>query len=94
MSNLTSDFLVQAIENVRSGTDPSEIFTDDFLEITGEEVFNKKMITAIEQIWLPMGDKAFIREGYHAAVTKIEDHFYPKPPQKEIVEIDPFDFIF
>tara|TARA_B100000941_G_scaffold231581_1_gene174000 strand:- start:307 stop:591 length:285 start_codon:yes stop_codon:yes gene_type:complete len=94
MSNLTSEFLVQAIEKVRSGEEPQNIFSENFLKITGEEVFNSKMVDAIESIWLPIGDKAFIREGYHEAVTKIEEHFYPKPPPKDLPEIDLHDFIF
>tara|TARA_Y100000591_G_C21558052_1_gene557114 strand:+ start:154 stop:438 length:285 start_codon:yes stop_codon:yes gene_type:complete len=94
MSSLTSDFLKQAIEKVKSGTPPEKIFPKDFLEVTGEKVFDEKFVIAIEQIWLPIGDKAFIREGYYGAVADIEEYLRPKPPKKEIVDIDPYEFIF
>ena len=94
MSNLTSEFLIQAIEKVRSGASPENVFSSNFMEITGEDVYNKKMVQAIEKIWIPIGDKAFIREGYHDAVTKIEHYFYPPPPKEEHPEFDINEFIF
>ena len=94
MSNLTSDFLKQAIEQVKSGSPPEDIFSKNFLEVTGEKIFDEKFVIAIEEIWFPIGDKAFIREGYYEAVAAIEEYLRPKPPVKEVIPVSPYEFIF
>ena len=94
MSNLSKELLRQVIERVRQGADPKQIFPENFLESVGKDNYNNAMFEVIEEIWLPMGDKAFIRNGYHEAVQKIEHHFYPPEPLPEYSDNFDDEFIF
>ncbi len=83
MSNLGKDWLRQIIEAVREGKSPDEFFPDNFVESFGEEKFEQLTLEVIQDVWPLMGDKAWIRLGYHEALQKIDEKLYPEKYVKE-----------
>jgi hypothetical protein len=93
---LTEEFLRQSIESIRSGKSPKEIFPENFLLSFGEEKFEKVLLNVIEDIWFPIGDKAYIRLGYHSAVDKLNKFVYPQryPAKEKTYPVDVKDYLF
>ena len=93
---LTEGLLRQSIEAIREGAEPKDLLAENLIETVGEENFENALLSVIEDIWFPIGDKAYIRLGYHEAVTKLNRFLYPEryKEKEEIVEIDIKDFYF
>ena len=96
---LTEGLLRQTIEAIRSGADPKDLLSERLIENLGEENFEKALLNVIEDIWMPLGDKAYIRLGYHEAVIKLENFVHPnrheeKEESVDISDIDIKDYYF
>jgi hypothetical protein len=74
---LTEEFIRQTIESIRSGEAPEEFLPENLLLSFGEEKFENVLLNVIEDIWFPIGDKAYIRLGYHDAVSQLNKFVYP-----------------
>jgi hypothetical protein len=93
---LTEGLLRQAIEAIREGSDPKDLLSENLIETVGEENFENAILNVIEDIWLPLGDKAYIRLGYHEAITKLNRFLYPErhKSKEEILEFNIKDYYF
>ena len=96
---LTEGLLRQTIEAIRAGADPKDLLSENLIENLGEENFENALLNVIEDIWLPLGDKAYIRLGYHEAVIKLEKFVHPeryeeKEESVDISDIDIKDYYF
>ena len=83
MSNLGKEWLKQVIESVRAGHSPDEFLPDNFIESFGKENFENLTLEVIEDVWPLIGDKAWIRLGYHDALQRIDEKLYPEKYVKE-----------
>ena len=75
---ISKDNIILAIESVRSGAPPVEVFGKNFKEEYNQTKFDLDILCAIEELWLPIGDKAWIRLGYHDALNEIDKFLHPE----------------
>ena len=70
--------LLDAVETLRTGSgELGEICKDLSYLIESPELFERAVVHTQFTIWMTLGDKGFIREGYHQAFDAIEYHLFP-----------------
>ena len=81
--------LLDTIESLRAGTGELEEICKDLTHLAEDpELFDRAVVHAQFTIWMTLGDKGFIREGYHQAFDAVEYHLFPDRRKKEVVEDD------
>ena len=81
--------LLDAVESLRAGAGDLEEICKDLVYLAEDpELFERAVVHAQFTIWMTVGDKGFIREGYHQAFDAVEYHVFPSRQKKEAVEDD------
>ena len=76
--------VLEGTNNIKyRGPDDSGYFSNSFIQTYGEEKFDRILADVLHDIWFPMGDKAYIRLGYHNAVEQINKTLFPERYLKE-----------
>lgn len=81
--------LLEAVESFRSATSALEEVCKDLSHLAEDpELFDRAIVHAQFTIWMTLGDKGYIREGYHQAFDEVEYYLFPDRRKKEVVEDD------
>ena len=95
---LSKKMIRDVLETIRAGEDPQNLIPNNFIQTYGKKNFEATLLEVIEDIWLPIGDKAFFRMGYQAAVETLTKYVcpedFPSNSKKDDAEYDDYDMFF
>ena len=81
--------LLDAVDSWRDATGEIGEICKDLAHLANDpELFERAAVNAQFTVWMTVGDKGFIREGYHQAFDEIEYHLFPDRRKKEVAEDD------